>query len=179
MESCRQQRYAQARRREGPLMLGLLTGLAALAAQPSPTSAEADTPEHAIRSFFRAAASDDDKAYARLTSGSFYAFDAARDLPAVRCSTRSRARTLQARSCNGISVRSTYISTVRRPGRRGKIMAQSTKWTHCSRCHGSNPPPSIARATAGRSISFTPTEPSRLRPPSQIALTAASGRKQT
>lgn len=57
-------------------MLSLLIGLAANAAQPLPPSAEADTPEHAIRSFFRAAASDDDKAYARLTSGDFYAFDA-------------------------------------------------------------------------------------------------------
>jgi hypothetical protein len=57
-------------------MLSLLIGLAAIAAQPLTLSAEADTPEHAIRSFFQAVASDDEKAYLRLTSNHFYAFDA-------------------------------------------------------------------------------------------------------
>jgi len=57
-------------------MLSMFIGAAAIAAQPFTQSVEADTPEHAIRSFFQAAASDDERAYLRLTSSRFYAFDA-------------------------------------------------------------------------------------------------------
>ena len=55
-------------------MLALLAALSFAASAPS-ISAEADTPEHAVCSFFRAMATDDDAALSRLASRGFYAFD--------------------------------------------------------------------------------------------------------
>lgn len=57
-------------------MFSLLVGTATLvmgAAQVPPV--EADTPEHAVRSFYAALANDDEQAFSRLAANNFYAFD--------------------------------------------------------------------------------------------------------
>lgn len=58
-------------------MLDGFVGLFAAAAVSVATipAHEADTPEHAVQSFFRALAADDSAALSRLTSPGFYAFD--------------------------------------------------------------------------------------------------------
>lgn len=49
--------------------------IAALVSATDSVNRKADTPQNAIRSFYRALSAEDERAYSRLTSNRFYAFD--------------------------------------------------------------------------------------------------------